>query len=98
MPQQHAHPEPLEFLSCPAFLLVFVCWERPCLTALSAISAYLQSLGLSGKVLAYVEISVGKVEASVGKYYPQLRTNSYRSCGWLPSNPLSSVPPAELFT
>ena len=69
------------------------------LTALSAISAYLQSLGLSGKVrTGLVEISVGKVEASVGKYYPQLRTNSYRSCGQVPSNPLCSVPPAELFT
>lgn len=63
------------------------------LTALSAISAYLQSFGLSGKV----EISVGKVEASVGKHYPQLRTNSYRSCGQVPSNPLCSVSPAESF-
>jgi hypothetical protein len=68
------------------------------LTALSAISACLLSLGLSGKKsTSLVEISVGKVEPSVGKYYPQLRANSYRSCGQVPSNPFCSVSPAELF-
>jgi hypothetical protein len=41
---------------------------------------------------------VGKVEASVGKYYPQLRTNSYRSGGQVPSNPFCSVSPADFFT
>jgi hypothetical protein len=39
---------------------------------------------------------VGKVEASVGKYYPQLRTKSYRSCGQVPSHPFCSVSPTEL--
>jgi hypothetical protein len=37
-------------------------------------------------------------EANVGKYYPQLRTNSNRSCGQVPSSPFCSISPAELFT
>jgi hypothetical protein len=67
------------------------------LTALSAVSAYLQRLGLSGKVLALLRFLWEKVEASMGKYYRQLRTNSYRSCGQVSSNPFCSVSPAEHF-
>ena len=71
-----------------------VCWEWPCLNnnfLVSHTCLLAQSLGLCVKV---------PVQLSTDRYrsWSQLRTNIYKSCGQVPSNPFYSVLSAEYFT
>ena len=87
------------FFNCVVWFLdvsvlrLFIVGSNPVwmLTALSATSDYLQSIGLCGKALA-------QLSTNRHRSWNQRRTNSYTSSGYVPNNPFCSDLPAELFT